>query len=153
MENMAASPPIYILHASCVVFPEYVKRKHVFKYAIFSKICIIFLFRLNATDGAEYLFACDNNTKMIEWVDKVNFHARLDPSNQLVSYKEVKVEYRHENLNLNFQTVGDYPSHMPPPRPDEQIRSRTLDLHPTSSTSSYDGPDSRKSMKILKNVS
>lgn len=31
MENMASAPPVYILHAQCVVYPEYLKRKHVFK--------------------------------------------------------------------------------------------------------------------------
>lgn len=99
MENMAAAPPVYILHAQCAVFPEYLKRKHVFKYAKFElnsrKLTnfklIMPISRLNASDGAEYLFACENNTKMIEWVDKVNFHAKLDPSNQLTSFTQVSL--------------------------------------------------------------
>lgn len=75
MENMAAAPPVYILNARCEVYADYVKRKHTF--------------RLNSTDGAEYLFAAENGTKMIEWVEKINFHARLAPSNQLASFQTI----------------------------------------------------------------
>ncbi|KAI6189412.1 Karst [Aphelenchoides bicaudatus] len=74
-ENMAAAPPVYILHARCVVFPEYAKPKHTFK--------------LNTTDGCEYLFSCESYAKMMEWIDRINFHARLDPSHQLTSYNSI----------------------------------------------------------------
>lgn len=30
-ENMAAAPPVYILHAQCAAYPEYHKRKYTFK--------------------------------------------------------------------------------------------------------------------------
>ncbi len=41
---------------------------------------------MSTADGAEYLFSCENNLKMIEWVEKINFHARLDPKDQLASF-------------------------------------------------------------------
>ncbi|KAI6237537.1 hypothetical protein M3Y95_00275500 [Aphelenchoides besseyi] len=71
-ENQANAPPVYILHARCVVYPEYAKRKHTFK--------------LNTADGSEFLFSCESYAKMIEWCEKINFHARLDPSHQLTSF-------------------------------------------------------------------
>ncbi|KAI6229996.1 Spectrin repeat-containing domain protein [Aphelenchoides fujianensis] len=73
-ENNANAPPVYILHARCVVYPEYAKRKHTFK--------------LNTHDGQEFLFSCETYAKMIEWVEKINFHARLDPSHQLTSFNK-----------------------------------------------------------------
>lgn len=44
-------------------------------------------FRLNTSDGAEYLFSAETHIKMIEWVDRINFHAKLAPSNQLASFQ------------------------------------------------------------------
>ncbi|CAD5229846.1 unnamed protein product [Bursaphelenchus xylophilus] len=63
---------VSIRDAHCAVYPEYLKRKHTFK--------------LNTVDGAEYLFSCDSYKSMVEWVDKINFRAQLDPQNQLKTY-------------------------------------------------------------------
>ncbi|CAD5225498.1 unnamed protein product [Bursaphelenchus okinawaensis] len=63
---------VSIRDAVCVVYPEYLKRKNTFK--------------LNTHDGAEYLFSCNSYQSMVEWVDKINFRARLDPQNQLKTF-------------------------------------------------------------------
>uniref|UniRef100_A0A7E4UVW3 Spectrin beta chain n=1 Tax=Panagrellus redivivus TaxID=6233 RepID=A0A7E4UVW3_PANRE len=113
MSNMADAPPVYIHNASCTVTT---KRTNAFT--------------LSTQDGSVYHFACcdilsdkkdanvkANYGKMIEWVEKVNFHAKLEPRNQLKS----------------FRTNGDdAPLMAPPPRPD--ARSRTLE-HRTSGAS------------------
>uniref|UniRef100_A0AC34R0H6 PH domain-containing protein n=1 Tax=Panagrolaimus sp. JU765 TaxID=591449 RepID=A0AC34R0H6_9BILA len=119
MSNMADAPPIYIHQATCAVTS---KKPNAFV--------------LHTQDGAVYYFACcDNLTdkkeanqklnygKMIEWVEKINFHAGLEPKNQLKSFKEV---------------ADEFPLHTPPPRPEEYMRSRTLEHHPSTSSSSYD---------------
>lgn len=85
MNNTADAPPIYIHNASCGVTT---KRPNAFT--------------LHTQDGAAYYFACcdslsdkkeanqkANYGKMIEWVEKINFHANLEPCNQLKSFKEV----------------------------------------------------------------
>ncbi|KAI1720497.1 spectrin repeat domain-containing protein [Ditylenchus destructor] len=106
MENMAAAPPVYILNATCVLYANYVKKKHTFK--------------LNTSDGAEYLFSADNSMKMIEWIEKINFHAQLAPSNQLASFNRMA---GHDGA----------PSYMPP-NPNELSRSHTLEFRPSSSS-------------------
>jgi spectrin beta len=116
MNNTADAPPIYIHNASCGVTT---KRPNAFT--------------LHTQDGAAYYFACcdslsdkkeanqkANYGKMIEWVEKINFHANLEPCNQLKSFKE----------------TDEAPSHLPPPRPEDILRSRTLEHRPSSS--SYD---------------
>ncbi|CAJ0961940.1 unnamed protein product, partial [Mesorhabditis belari] len=70
--NIAASPPVYIHNAECQQYPEYAKRKHAFK--------------LITQDGAEYLFACNEERQMLEWVAKIKFHATLPPSAQLTAF-------------------------------------------------------------------
>lgn len=87
MNNMADAPPIYIHNASCGVTT---KKPNAFT--------------LHTQDGAVYYFACCDNltdkkdanqklnySKMIEWVEKINFHAGLEPKNQLKSFKEVRI--------------------------------------------------------------
>lgn len=87
MSNMADAPPIYIHQATCAVTTKKTNS-----------------FVLHTQDGAVYYFACcDNLTekkeanqklnygKMLEWVDKINFHASLEPKNQLKSFKEVSL--------------------------------------------------------------
>ncbi|CAB3398580.1 unnamed protein product [Caenorhabditis bovis] len=72
VENVAASPPVYIYGAVCEPYPEYAKRKHAF--------------RLITQDGSEFIFSCPEERQMLEWVAKIKFHANLAPSNQLMSY-------------------------------------------------------------------
>jgi len=64
-------------------------------------ISIILICRLNTPEGSEYLFACEQSElKMIEWVDKVNFHAQLDPAQQLTSFNRTVM------LNLYLNVLG-----------------------------------------------
>jgi len=119
MNNMADAPPIYIHNASCEVTT---KKPNAFT--------------IHTQDGAAYYFACCDNLsdkkevnhklnyqKMIEWVEKIDFHAKLEPKNQLKSYRE---------------NSDDAPLHNPPPRPEEFMRSRTLEHHPTTSAVHYE---------------
>ena len=89
---MADAPPIYIHNASCEVTT---KKPNAFT--------------IHTQDGAAYYFACCDNLsdkkevnhklnyqKMIEWVEKIDFHAKLEPKNQLKSYREV--------CGFNFET-------------------------------------------------
>lgn len=124
MENVAAAPPIYIHRATCVVFPEYIKKKNVFKYSGFFRHPTFYhlyvSLRLNASDGSEYLFACENSElRMIEWVDKMNFHANLDPAHQLTLFPHVMIFYlviiyvcctrinrRYNSINISYVGMG-----------------------------------------------
>uniref|UniRef100_A0A183IDZ9 Calponin-homology (CH) domain-containing protein n=1 Tax=Soboliphyme baturini TaxID=241478 RepID=A0A183IDZ9_9BILA len=74
IDNMAASPPVYILNAVCQPAPEYQKRRNAFK--------------LQTTDGAEFLFVCSSEEEMKDWVAKISFHASLPPSMQLHSFSD-----------------------------------------------------------------
>lgn len=74
VDNKAANPPFNIHQAKCVAAPDYTKKKHVF--------------RLHLQDGAEYLFATDKADVLSDWVKKIDFHAQLPPSQQLMSYDE-----------------------------------------------------------------
>lgn len=38
MENMASAPPVYIMNAHCVIYPDYVKKKHTFKLVFYFNI-------------------------------------------------------------------------------------------------------------------
>lgn len=72
--SKAATPPINIYKAQCKKAEDYTKRKHVF--------------RLCCEDGSEFLFLANNDTEMEEWINKIQFHAQLPPSMQLLSYDE-----------------------------------------------------------------
>ena len=76
---------------------------------------------LNTSDGAEYLFSAETHVKMVEWIERINFHARLAPSNQLASFKTGET------------SVGDDAPLYTPPKPNELTRSHTLEL-PSSTT-------------------
>ncbi|EJD74610.1 beta chain spectrin [Loa loa] len=98
LENSAASAPVNILNAECDVCPEYMKKKNTF--------------RLKIQDGSEYLFACNDDDKMLEWVLKIRFHANLAPAQQLRS----------------FDKSESPPMYSPPPRPGETLRRHTTEL-------------------------
>uniref|UniRef100_A0A183BJW8 PH domain-containing protein n=1 Tax=Globodera pallida TaxID=36090 RepID=A0A183BJW8_GLOPA len=73
LENMAAAAPLPIYGSVCTLYPEYVKKRNVFK--------------MNTADGAEFLFAVENSqAKMLEWVERINFRSRLAPADQLLSF-------------------------------------------------------------------
>ena len=44
--------------------------------------------RLCCEDGSEFLFLAASDTEMEEWINKIQFHAQLPPSLQLMSYDE-----------------------------------------------------------------
>ncbi|VIO98093.1 probable spectrin beta chain, putative [Brugia malayi] len=98
LENSAASAPVNILNAECDACPEYMKKKNTF--------------RLKIQDGSEYLFSCNDDDKMLEWVLKIRFHANLAPAQQLRS----------------FDKGESPPMYSPPPRPGEILRRHTTDL-------------------------
>ncbi|CAG2101158.1 unnamed protein product [Medioppia subpectinata] len=70
--NQASAPPFSVLGAKCLRAVDYTKRKHVF--------------RLQLSDGSEYLFTTNDENRMQEWLNKLAFHASLPPSMQLLSY-------------------------------------------------------------------
>ncbi|KHN86582.1 hypothetical protein Tcan_08446 [Toxocara canis] len=63
-------------------------------------------------DGSEYLFACNDEKLMLEWVAKIKFHASLTPAQQLRSFD------RGETPPLDA----------PPPRPGETPRRHTTEV-------------------------
>ncbi|KAF6212345.1 hypothetical protein GE061_012867 [Apolygus lucorum] len=74
VDSKAATSPIIIYNAKCEKAEDYTKRKHVF--------------RLCCTDGSEFLFLAPSAAAMEDWVNKITFHAHLEPSNQLMRYDE-----------------------------------------------------------------
>uniref|UniRef100_A0A183UJC9 PH_9 domain-containing protein n=1 Tax=Toxocara canis TaxID=6265 RepID=A0A183UJC9_TOXCA len=98
LQNSAASAPVNILNAECSACPEYMKKKNTF--------------RLKMQDGSEYLFACNDEKLMLEWVAKIKFHASLTPAQQLRSFD------RGETPPLDA----------PPPRPGETPRRHTTEV-------------------------
>lgn len=49
---------------------------------------LFYFCRLCCEDGSEFLFLANSDTEMEEWVNKIQFHAQLPPSLQLLSYDE-----------------------------------------------------------------
>ncbi|KAG1650604.1 Spectrin beta chain, non-erythrocytic 5 [Nymphon striatum] len=72
IDNVAAAPPLNLHQGQCTKATNYTKKKHVF--------------RLQLSDGSEYLFTASSNAEMEEWMKKLSFHAALHPSKQLMSY-------------------------------------------------------------------
>ncbi|XP_043236847.1 spectrin beta chain, non-erythrocytic 2-like isoform X8 [Amphibalanus amphitrite] len=70
--SKAAAPPLILYQARCERALNYTKKKHVF--------------RLSPSDGSEFLFAVYNEEQLQEWINKIEFHAQLPPSQQLLSY-------------------------------------------------------------------
>ncbi|XP_071547281.1 spectrin beta chain, non-erythrocytic 5 isoform X4 [Panulirus ornatus] len=75
-DQKAASPPISIHQAKIEIADDYTKKKHVF--------------RVITRDNAEYLFVTESGENLDEWVTKLEFHAELPPSMQLMSYDNHK---------------------------------------------------------------
>ncbi|XP_065202026.1 spectrin beta chain, non-erythrocytic 1 isoform X3 [Planococcus citri] len=78
LSSKAATPPISIYKAQCKKAEDYTKRKHVF--------------RLCCEDGSEFLFLANSEKEMEDWVNKIQFHAQLPPSLQLLSYDDTQKE-------------------------------------------------------------
>lgn len=73
-QKKAATAPVNILNARCEKADNYTKRKNVF--------------RLHLPDGSEFLFLAGNKIELLDWVNKLSFHASLPPNLQLMSYDE-----------------------------------------------------------------
>lgn len=91
IDKNAAAPPVNLLQAKCTKATDYIKKKNVF--------------RIQLSDGAEFLFMAPNENSMQEWLNKLSFHASLPPSMQLLSYDT------HKNTNiLNSKQTKSVPS-------------------------------------------
>ncbi|MFH4980275.1 hypothetical protein AB6A40_006984 [Gnathostoma spinigerum] len=110
-ENSASSAPVNILNAECNICPEYLKKKNTF--------------RLKVQDGSEYLFSCTEEKIMLEWIDKIRFHAALTPSQQLRS----------------FDQGENPPCRAPPPRPTDIGRRHTTEVAASSPVRSHSTSD------------
>ena len=75
--SKASGPPVNIHNALCSVAEDYQKKKHTFRLVI--------------TDGSEFLFACNTDVEMDDWIQKINFRAKLPPSQQLLHLEIPKV--------------------------------------------------------------
>lgn len=73
-QKKAATAPVNILNARCEKAEDYTKKKNVF--------------RLHLPDGSEFLFLAANKPELLDWVNKLSFHASLPPNLQLMSYDE-----------------------------------------------------------------
>ncbi|XP_076250387.1 spectrin beta chain, non-erythrocytic 5 kst isoform X4 [Rhynchophorus ferrugineus] len=125
-ESKAICAPLNIHHAICTVAEDYHKRKNTF--------------RLIINDGSEFLFSCNSDVEMMDWVNKIKFRAKLPPSQQLLHF-DIQKEHDEissqssrtsspdvsEGVNLRHETVssnGSVSSHSsrhtlesPPPLP------------------------------------
>lgn len=90
-DNLASAPPLNIYGAKCEQFNEYVKRKNAF--------------RLCTQDGSDYVFVCETESTMLEWVAKIQFHAALSPADQLTSYNPHR-EFALDKLSPNAPTMN-----------------------------------------------
>ncbi|XP_031334782.1 spectrin beta chain, non-erythrocytic 1 isoform X2 [Photinus pyralis] len=82
--SKAIASPLGIYNAVCAIADDYYKRK--------------FTFRLNSSDGAEFLFSCNSETEMLDWVHKISFRAKLPPSQQLINL-EVHKDYHEMDVS------------------------------------------------------
>lgn len=75
-QKKAATAPVNILNARCEKAEDYTKKKNVF--------------RLHLPDGSEFLFLTGSQDSLVDWINKLSFHAALPPNLQLMSYDESK---------------------------------------------------------------
>ena len=65
----------------------------------------VLFFRVRATDGSDFLFVCDDDSSLEEWVKKISFHANLPPRMQLMSYdtqQQPVCKAGQKNLSFNI---------------------------------------------------
>lgn len=108
-QKKAATAPVNILNANCEKAENYTKKKNVF--------------RLKLPDGSEFLFLAASKEDMIDWVNKISFHAALPPNLQLLSYDE-SMKVNDNNLQLSqvmILTFSCYSSLAIPPIPKETV--------------------------------
>lgn len=77
--SKANAPPLNIHNAACTIADDYQKRKHTF--------------RLTITDGSEFLFSCNSEVDMMDWINKITFRAKLPPAHQLLNFEVSKVSH------------------------------------------------------------
>lgn len=133
-QKKAATAPVSILNAVCEKAENYTKKKNVF--------------RLRLPDGSEFLFLTASKSDMVDWVNKLSFHAALPPNLQLLSYDEsmkVRLFFHINYFKLHFfspilqQQTGSSPDKLnnTPPQGIEQMETSPI----SSRTSS---PDSQR---------
>ncbi|RZC41345.1 spectrin alpha chain, non-erythrocytic 1, partial [Asbolus verrucosus] len=88
--SKASCPPLNIHNAVCSVADDYQKKKHTF--------------RLNVTDGSEFLFACNSDVEMDDWLQKISFRAKLPPSQQLLHLDIPKDQNEFEMSSQSSRT-------------------------------------------------
>ncbi|KAJ8962237.1 hypothetical protein NQ318_018209 [Aromia moschata] len=85
--SKASCPPLNIHNASCTVADDYQKRKHTFRLVI--------------TDGSEFLFSCNSEVDMMDWINRITFRAKLPPSQQLLHFDIPK---DHNDFEISSQS-------------------------------------------------
>ncbi|KAJ8972184.1 hypothetical protein NQ314_000314 [Rhamnusium bicolor] len=85
--SKASCPPLNIHNSTCTIADDYQKRKHTF--------------RLVVTDGSEFLFSCNSEVDMMDWINKITFRARLPPSQQLLHFDIPK---EHNDFEISSQS-------------------------------------------------
>lgn len=88
----AATAPVNILNAHCEKADDYTKKKNVF--------------RLKLPDGSEFLFLTGSHDELIDWVNKISFHASLPPNLQLLSYDESVKRQSASSPDIKQSTSG-----------------------------------------------
>ncbi|XP_048733527.1 spectrin alpha chain, non-erythrocytic 1-like isoform X2 [Ostrea edulis] len=86
MENIPATPPVFLHNAYCDVASDYHKKKHVL--------------RLRSADGAESLLEAASESDMREWISKVQYYAVQTPSHS-------DLEFFHSSEQPPEDSVGD----------------------------------------------
>ncbi|XP_037069817.1 spectrin beta chain, non-erythrocytic 1-like [Pollicipes pollicipes] len=99
--SKAAASPLILFQARCERAVNYTKKKNVF--------------RVSPTDGSEYLFATESEEQLQEWINKIDFHAQLPPSKQLLSYDQQTAEADSESSReTSPEPVSRRPAHPEP---------------------------------------
>ncbi|XP_008201528.1 spectrin alpha chain, non-erythrocytic 1 isoform X2 [Tribolium castaneum] len=88
--SKASGPPVNVHNAMCSIADDYQKKKHTF--------------RLELTDGSEFLFACSSDSEMDNWIQKISFRARLPPSQQLLHLEIPKDQNDYEMSSQSSRT-------------------------------------------------
>lgn len=114
IQKKAATAPVNILNAVCEKADNYTKKKNVF--------------RLRMPDSGEFLFLASSKNDMIDWVNKISFHAALPPNLQLLSYDESIKASAAEKSPANQQEHNETsPISSRTSSPDSQRRSSRHD--------------------------
>lgn len=126
IHQKAATAPVNILNARCEKAEDYTKKKNVF--------------RLHLPDGSEFLFLTGSPDSLVDWVNKISFHAALPPNLQLMSYDESKKKSSPDG-KMTLPTDEISPISSRTSSPDSQRRSSRHDsIGSSMSGGSYSTP-------------